>query len=205
MSKNDLFVHLHDHSHNSMLDGLSTEQEYLTRVQELGQVGMGITDHGNLFGIYSFLNATKSLDLKGVPGCEFYVAPENKLGAKADFPIFYGENRGKGEHDVSGRGAYLHMTAWAYNKQGLKNLFKLSSLAYLPEHNFQKPRIDFSMLEKYNEGIITTTGCPSSEISTRFLLGQDDKAYEYADKMLSLIHISEPTRLRQLSRMPSSA
>lgn len=186
MSRADSFVSLHNHSHNSLLDGLSTEKEYLEQVEKIGQVGMGITDHGNLFGIYSFLNNTQAHGLKGVPGCEFYVAPENKDGAKAAHAIFYGADNGKSGHDVSGRGAYLHMTVWAYNNEGLKNLFKLSSLAFLPEHNFTKPRIDFSMLEKYNAGLIATTGCPSSEVSTRFLLGQDDKAYEYADKMVSI-------------------
>lgn len=80
----------------------------------------------------------------------------------------------------------MHLTVWAYNNIGLKNLFMLSSLAYQVEHNFQKPRIDFAMLEKYNEGLIVSSGCPSSEISTRFLLGQDEKSYEYAGKMLDV-------------------
>lgn len=184
MSNKDSFVSLHNHTHNSMLDGLSTEEQYLDRIMELGQKGMGVTDHGNLFGLYSFLKNTSSRDLTGVPGCEFYVAPENPLGAKANSAVYYGEPGQK--YDVSGRGAYLHLTVWAYNNIGLKNLFMLSSLAYQVEHNFQKPRIDFAMLEKYNEGLIVSSGCPSSEISTRFLLGQDEKAYEYAGKMLDV-------------------
>lgn len=186
MSKKDSFVSLHNHSHSSLLDGLSTEDEYLEQVSALGQIGMGLTDHGNLFGLYQFLNKSNARDLVGVPGCEFYVAPENPLGAKANSAVYYGDDNGKSKFDVSGRGAYLHLTVWAYNKQGLKNLFALSSLAYQVEHNFQKPRIDFNMLVKHNQGLVISSGCPSSEISTRFLLGQDDKAYEYAGKLLEV-------------------
>lgn len=177
------FVSLHNHTHNSLLDGLSNEKEYLARVQELGQTGFGVTDHGNVFGLYSFLEATNDLGITGVPGCEFYLAPENENGALLKEGLYYGDG---GSHDVSARGAYLHLTVWAYNKTGLHNLFKLSSLSYEKKRFFRKPRIDFGLLAKYNEGLIVSSGCPSSEISTRFLLGQDDKAYEYADKLKSI-------------------
>lgn len=181
MSNND-FISLHNHTHNSLLDGLSTDEEYLQRVQELGQLGFGVTDHGNVFGLYSFLKKVKELDIIGVPGCEFYVAPQNPKGAFNKSSVFYGTEKQR-RYDVSSRGAYLHLTVWAYNNIGLKNLFKLSSLSYSVDRYFQKPRIDFDLLEKHNEGLVISTGCPSSEISTRFLLGQDDKAYEYASQL----------------------
>lgn len=181
MVSND-FISLHNHTHNSLLDGLSTDDEYLQRVQELGQLGFGVTDHGNVFGLYSFLKKVKQLDIIGIPGCEFYVAPQNPKGAFNKSSVFYGTEKQR-RYDVSSRGAYLHLTVWAYNNIGLKNLFKLSSLSYSVDRYFQKPRIDFDLLEKYNEGLVISTGCPSSEISTRFLLGQDDKAYEYASQL----------------------
>lgn len=181
--KNNDFVSLHNHTDNSLLDGLSNNEEYLTKVQELGQYGFGVTDHGNVFGLYSFLKKSKSFGVKGVPGCEFYLAPESKEGEFLKKSIFYSDDSRKRDRDVSARGAYLHLTVWAYNKVGLHNLFKLSTLSYAPERFHQKPRISFSLLEEYNEGLIVSSGCPSSEISTRFLLGQDKKAYEYAEKL----------------------
>lgn len=181
--RNNDFVSLHNHTHNSLLDGLSTEKEYLERVTSLQQKGFGVTDHGNLFGVYQFLKNTKDLGVTGVPGCEFYVAPENPEGALVKEPVFYGTPEQR-RNDVSSRGEYLHLTVWAYNKIGLHNLFKLSSLSFDTSRVLRsKPRIDFGLLEKYNEGLIVSTGCPSSEVSTRFLLGQDAKAYEYASKL----------------------
>src|SRR5699024_12747718 len=88
MSNKDSFVSLHNHTHNSMLDGLSTEEQYVDRIMELGQKGMGVTDHGNLFGLYSFLKNTAARDLTGVPGCELYVAPENPVGANANSVVY---------------------------------------------------------------------------------------------------------------------
>lgn len=178
------YVSLHVHSHNSLLDGFSTIDGYLDRVEELGQRGIGLTDHGNLFGVFEFLKKSQSRGVVGIPGCEFYVAPENPQGAEAKERIFYGEPGQK--YDVSSQGAYLHMTVWAYNQVGLHNLFRLSSLSNAPERFYQKPRIDFNLLAQYSEGLIVATGCPSSEISTRFLLGQDKKAYEYASRLIDV-------------------
>lgn len=178
------FVSLHTHTHSSMLDGFSTDADYLSKAQQLGQRGLGVSDHGNLFTIYSFLKKAKERDMLGVPGCEFYVAPINPQGAKRKEAVFYGPGGNKAEqYDVSSNGAYLHLTVWAYNNVGLHNLFRLSTLSNDPSRFYQKPRIDFDMLADNSEGLIVSTGCPSSEISTRFLLGQDDKAYEYAGRL----------------------
>ena len=177
------YVSLHNHTHNSLLDGYSKANEYIERAVELGQRGLGNTDHGNLFGIFSFLKAAKSAGITGIPGCEFYLAPINADGAKRLEPVFYGPGGNKAEYDVSSNGAYLHLTIWAYNNVGLHNLFTLSTMSNSKEHFYKKPRIDFEMLSAHSEGLIVATGCPSSEISTRFLLGQDDKAYEYARRL----------------------
>lgn len=180
---NDEFVSLHNHTDNSILDGYSKPSEYISRAVSLGQRGLGITDHGNLFGIFKFLNSAKSAGITGIPGCEFYMAPLNPNGAQHLEPVFYGSDGGKSKNDVSSRGAYLHLTVWAYNNVGLYNLFKLSTLSNDPSRFYKKPRIDFDLLAEHSDGLIVATGCPSSEISTRFLLGQDREAYDYAGRL----------------------
>lgn len=184
MSQNNGFVNLHNHSHHgSLLDGYSTNDEYLSRAVEIGQRGLGMTDHGTLHGIYDLIKKAKNYDITAVPGVEMYMAPVNPEGAKRLEPVFYGPSGANSRNDVSGRGAYLHLTMWAYNNEGLHNLFRLSSLSNDPSRVYQKPRIDFDLLADHSDGLIVSTGCPSSEISTRFRLGQDDKAYEYAGRL----------------------
>lgn len=182
MSKPE-YVSLHNHAESSVLDGLAKNEEYLDRIVELGQPGMGITDHGNLFSIYKFLKACQERGLGGVPGIEAYVAPINPEGAKVKQPVFYGRGGRKGKYDVSRNGSYLHLTMWAINNEGLNNLFKMSTLSYDQSRFYGAPRIDFDIIEEHSKGIVVSTGCPSSEISTRFLLGQDKKAYEYAGRL----------------------
>lgn len=181
----DQFVHLHTHSDaGSLLDGFGKLPEYVARVSELGQPGLGISDHGSVAAVYNLIEKARAAGLIPVPGCEFYVAPQNPLGAKVREAVFYGANGQKAaEYDVSSNGAYTHQTLWAVNNEGLRNLFKLSTLSNDPERYYSKPRIDFDLLAEHSEGIVAATGCPSSEISTRFLLGQDKKAYEYANRL----------------------
>lgn len=183
MNKN--YVPLHNHSHYSTLDGFATIEEYVEICKKFGFPGFGLADHGTASGLYRFITKMQSAGLIPVPGVEFYVAPENPKGAKAKEPIYYGKGGKAPKYDVS-RGAYTHLTVFAYNNVGLENLFKLSSLSFLKEHFYHEPRIDTNMLAEHSEGLIVTTGCPSSEISRRFLLGQDDKAYEYASRMKSI-------------------
>lgn len=178
------FVHLHVHSHGSLMDGFSKASEYLDEAARLKMPGIGITDHGNTFISYDLVKSARSKGMIGVPGCEFYVAPINPLGARVKEPVFYGRNGVKaGQNDVSGNGAFLHLTVWAFNQEGMHNLFKLSTLSNAQENFYAKPRIDFEMLAEHSEGLIVSTGCPSGEISTRFRLGQDAKAYEYAGRL----------------------
>lgn len=176
------YVSLHTHTHYSLLDGHGKVNEYLDYAKNLGMKALGVADHGNVSSVYELLNEAKKRDMIGVPGCEFYAAPQNKLGAKVREPVFYGRN-GRERGDVSARGAYTHQTIFAVNNKGLKNLFKLSTMSNDPEHFYQAPRIDFEMLADHSEGLVVATGCPSSEISTRFLLDQDKEAYDYAGRM----------------------
>ena len=178
------FVHLHVHSDNSMLDGFGKPSQYLETVKSLGQRAIGITDHGNVHGAYSLINKAKEFDLTGIPGCEFYVAPINPEGARVKNAVYYGANGVKqGGDDVAGNGAFLHLTVWAISQEGMHNLFKLSTLSNQQENFYMKPRIDFEMLAEHSEGLVVSTGCPSGEISTRFRLGQDKLAYDYAGRL----------------------
>ena len=183
---NKNYVALHNHSHYSTLDGFATVDEYIRAAKENGMEGIGLTDHGTASGLYKFITRTQEAGLTPVPGVEFYVAPENPLGAKVQGPIYYGRGGQKApKYDVS-NGAYTHLTVFAYNNVGIENLFKLTSLSWQQENFYFKPRIDTAMLAEYSEGLIVTTGCPSSEVNRRFLLGQDDKAYEYASRLKSI-------------------
>lgn len=180
------YVALHNHSHYSTLDGYATIDEYIKAAKENDMIGIGLADHGTASGLYKFITRTQEAGLIPVPGIEFYAAPENPKGAKAQEPIYYGKGgRRAPKYDVS-NGAYTHITVFAYNNVGVSNLFKLTSISHQPEHFYFRPRIDTNMLAEYSEGLIVTTGCPSSEVSRRFLLGQDDKAYEYASRLKSI-------------------
>lgn len=186
MTSQKNYVALHNHSHYSILDGYATIDEYIKAAVDNNMPGIGLCDHGSASGLYKFITQAQRAGITPIPGIEFYVAPENPLGAKQKKPIYYGKgNKKEPKYDVS-NGAYTHMTVFAYNNEGLKNLFKLTSLSWKSEHFYFKPRIDTNMLAEFSEGLIVTTGCPSSEISKRFLLGQDEKAYEYASRLKSI-------------------
>lgn len=179
------FVNLHTHSTYSTLDGFSSVSEYIQRAVDAGQTALGITDHGNMHGIYELVTGCQKAGITPVPGCEFYVAPINPEGAKVKTPVFYGAPGAVG--DVSGRGNYLHLTMWAVNDDGLRNMFTLQMLAASPEHKRGGyPRIDLEMMREYSAGIVVSTGCPSGEISTRFRLGQDAEAYSYAQALINI-------------------
>lgn len=182
MSKN--YVNLHVHSEYSVLDGFGKIKEYVNRAKELNMIGLGLTDHGTCAGLYELIKECKENDLIPVPGLEAYLAPINPDGAKCKNPVYYGKNGIKApDHDVSGNGAYTHITLFAYNNIGLHNLFRLTSISYQSENFYQSPRIDINMLSEYSEGLIVATGCPGSEINKRFLLNQDNKAYEFANRL----------------------
>lgn len=181
------YASLHNHSQASILDGFAKIPEYVDRAAEIGLKGFGLTDHGNTSMIYSFINKCNDVGITPTPGCEFYVAPINPEGARVKKAVFYGKNGVKaGRNDVAGNGAYLHMTLLAVNNTGLKNLYALSTMSHDPENIYMKPRIDFEMIETHSDGLVALTGCPSSEISTRFLLGQEKKAYDYANKLMEV-------------------
>lgn len=150
MKSTEPFVHLHTHSHYSLLDGLASPIELATKAKKLGQPALAITDHGNMFGAIDFYLACKQVGIKPIIGLEAYVAPESRLSKSAK----------KGEI------AYNHLTLLAKNEKGYKNLIKLSTLGYT-EGFYYRPRIDLASLIKYKDGLIILSGCMFSLFSRR--------------------------------------
>ena len=172
-STKDSFVHLHVHTEYSMLDGAARVSELVKEVARQEMPAIAMTDHGNVFGAFDFYKQATKAGVKPIIGIEAYVAPESRHDKKR---IQWGDG---GEDDVSGGGAYTHMTILAENNQGLANLFRLSSLASL-EGYYYKPRMDRELLSKYADGLIATTGCPGGEIQTRLRMGKYKEAMRAA-------------------------
>jgi DNA polymerase-3 subunit alpha len=158
------FVHLHVHTEYSMLDGAARIEALAQEVARTGDGAIAMTDHGNVFGAFDFYQTMKKAGVKPIIGIEAYVAPESRFDKKR---VKWAEG---GEDDVSGGGAYTHMTLLAEDNVGLANLFRLSSLASL-EGFYYKPRMDRELLSQYSQGLIATTGCPGGEIQTRIRMG----------------------------------
>ena len=163
------FVHLHCHSHFSLLDGASPIKKLVARAKELGMNGLALTDHGNLYGALEFYRACKEAGINPVVGYEAYIAP----GSRFD----------KGGASSSKEASY-HLTLLAQNRTGFKNLVKMASSAYL-EGFYHKPRIDKQLLADHSEGIICLSGCVSGELSRTLLAGHTaDEAMERGTKIV---------------------
>ena len=151
------FVHLHCHSHYSLLDGAGDIKRLVARAKDHGMNGLALTDHGNLHGALEFYRAAKGAGINPIIGYEAYIAPGSRF-----------EKGGAG----SSKDASYHLTLLAQNRTGFKNLIKLASAASLEGFYF-KPRIDKEILETYSEGIVCLSGCVSSEFSRAVLKGTD--------------------------------
>ncbi|QKJ19656.1 DNA polymerase III subunit alpha [Microbacterium hominis] len=168
----DSFVHLHVHSEYSMLDGAAKIGAMTQAAAEYGMPAIAVTDHGNTFAAFEFYNAAKASGVKPIIGLEAYVTPGTHRSDKSR--VAWGSPEQKSD-DVSGSGAYTHMTMWSQTTEGMHNLFRLSSLSSMEGYYF-KPRMDRELLQTYGKGLIATTGCPSGEVQTRLRLGQYDAA-----------------------------
>jgi len=168
----DSFVHLHVHSEYSMLDGAARITSMVQEAARLEMPAIAVTDHGNTFAAFEFYNAAKDVGINPIIGIEAYVTPGTHRSDKAR--VRWGSPEQVSD-DVSGAGAYTHMTLLSESTEGMHNLFRLSSLASMEGYYF-KPRMDRELLHKYSKGLIATTGCPSGEIQTRLRLGQYDAA-----------------------------
>lgn len=159
VTKSD-FVHLHVHTEYSMLDGLSRIPQLVEKAKALGQTALAITDHGGMYGALHFYNACKKNDIKPIIGCEFYMS---KNSAK--------------EKQVRPGSDQFHITVLAQNFKGYQNINQLVTLANFDGFSY-RPRIDKELLFKYSEGLIITSGCPSSIFNKLIRDGKMEEAEE---------------------------
>lgn len=156
------FVHLHNHSEYSLLDGASRIKDMTARAAELGMKALALTDHGVMYGAIPFYKACRERGIKPIIGMEAYVAAGSRLekASRRDQPIY-------------------HLTLIAKNAAGYRNLMKLSSIGHLEGFHY-RPRIDFEALSRHAEGLICLSGCMSSELSQHLMHGRDAEARETA-------------------------
>jgi DNA polymerase-3 subunit alpha len=154
------FVHLHCHSHYSLLDGASPIDRLVSRTVELGMNALAITDHGNLHGALEFYQAAKAAGINPIIGYEAYIAPGSRFQKDAG----------------SQKDSSYHLTLLARDRTGFANLLQLATKAYLEGFYF-KPRIDRGLLEEFGEGIVCLSGCLSGEFS-RALVGSSREQRE---------------------------
>lgn len=177
----DPFVHLHVHTDRSVLDGHSTIPEVVKEAARLGQPALAKTDHGSLGGIYQFWKECNNNGIKPIVGCEFYFAPDSRTTKE---PVYWGGPLQRSD-DISGQGAYTHITVVATSSEGIRNLFRLQATAYA-DGFYRKPRIDLDSLAAYSRGLVVTSGCAGSAISTRLRLGQYDEGQEMVGTFRSI-------------------
>ncbi len=163
------FIHLHNHTYYSLLDGACRIPDLVDTAKKFGMKALAITDHGNMFGVISFYKEAMKAGIKPIIGMEAYIAPRSrteKSGGKAD-----GETA-------------FHLIILARNMDGYKNLMKLSSIGYL-EGFYYKPRIDKEVLQKHSEGLIVLSSCIKGEIPYKLIhddyQGAIDVASYYKD------------------------
>ena len=162
------FTHLHVHTHYSLMDGLCSAEELLTAAKNSGQTAMAITDHGTLASHREMQVAAKKLGMKPILGLEAYISATDRFDKR----------------DIKSRDdntqVFNHIILLAKNNVGLKNLQKLSEIAWT-EGYYRKPRIDLDVLDEYGDGIIVLSGCLNGLICKAIERGDMDKAFEYAN------------------------
>jgi DNA polymerase-3 subunit alpha len=155
-----------------MLDGAARVGPLIQEAVRQGMPAIAVTDHGNTFAAFEFYKTAKDAGITPIIGIEAYVTPGTHRSDKAR--VRWGTPE-QSDDDVSGSGAYTHMTLLSQTTAGMHNLFRLSSRASMEGYYF-KPRMDRELLQTYSGGLIATTGCPSGEVQTRLRLGQYDAA-----------------------------
>ena len=158
------FVHLHNHSDYSLLDGAQTVQTLVNTVDDLGMDSVALTEHGNMFSVIPYYKSAKSAGIKPIIGCETYVAVGSRFDKKPRSDGGWGNN---------------HLVLLAKDYKGYQNLMKLVTHGYL-EGFYYRPRIDIELLQKYNEGLICLSGCLKGEIPEKMLKDDWNGAKEAA-------------------------
>ena len=161
------FVHLHNHTDFSLLDGAAPIDRYIAKAKEFGMQHLAITDHGNMFGALEFYFKCRKNGINPIVGCEFYTNPTSHTDR---VPL------------ANGKG-YYHLILLAMNEQGYKNLMILNSISYI-EGYYYRPRISDDLLKRYNEGLICLSSCLAGEIPQLIL----DNDYEGAKERALFYH-----------------
>ena len=163
------FVHLHNHTFHSVLDGLTKIHDLVDKVKELGMEAAAVTDHGTMSGILDYYKTAKKAGIKPIIGIETYVATRSRF-----------------DRDPGKDKQRFHLTVLAMNNTGFHNLMKLSTRANL-EGMYYKPRIDHELLEELNEGLIVLSGCASGEIGVALKEDDYDRARDIAKWYKSIL------------------
>jgi DNA polymerase-3 subunit alpha len=172
------FAHLHTHTEFSMLDGAARIDDLVAQAAADGQPALGITDHGNMYGVLDFYRACRDHGLSPIIGIEAYMASQSRH----ERPVRRGRLDDTGGDVEGGQKLYYHLTVLAENDRGYANLMKLSSAAYL-EGYYYKPRVDWELLEQYHEGLIAATGCLGGLVLQALLGGDDARALAIAGRL----------------------
>ncbi len=162
------FIHLHNHTHYSLLDGAATVEGLVHAAVENKMPAVALSDHGVMFGAVEFYKKAKKAGVKAILGCEAYVVTKGSRFARE------GTERGGG-----GQGKYHHLLLLAKDLQGYHNLMKLCTIGHT-EGFYAKPRIDVEVLNRYRAGIICTSACPGGIVGAHLKEGRYDDAREYA-------------------------
>lgn len=157
---NSQFVHLHVHTHYSLLDGMCKIPQLLDRAKEYGMPAVAITDHGVMYGVIEFFKEARKRGIKAIIGCEMYVAPRKMTDKQPGVDVRPG-----------------HLVLLAKNKIGYENLLKLVTEAHIEGH-YYKPRIDKESLAEHAEGLIAMSSCTHGELAEALLEGNTKKVEE---------------------------
>ncbi|MFH1825172.1 MAG: DNA polymerase III subunit alpha [Candidatus Firestonebacteria bacterium] len=168
--KHTEFVHLHNHTEYSLLDGASMLKPLMEAASKLRMPALAITDHGNMFGVIEFYNLALKYGIKPIIGCEVYIAPSSRFEKSSAHGI--------GE-------ASFHLVLLCKDEIGYRNLIKLVSLGYI-EGFYYRPRIDKEILSQYSEGLIGMSSCLKGEIPQLILKGKYDEAKEVIYKFKNI-------------------
>jgi len=175
------FVHLHNHTEYSMLDGAARVEEMVLAAKADGQSAIGITDHGNLYGVIDFYEACRRHDVTPIIGLEAYMAANSRF----DRPTRRGKIDDTGGDTEGGQKLYHHLTLLAVSNEGYRNLRELSSMAFL-EGYYYKPRLDWELLERFGKGLVATSGCLGGVVLQALLQDNYDKALELAGRLQTI-------------------
>jgi DNA polymerase-3 subunit alpha len=175
------FVHLHNHTEYSMLDGAARIEEMVDAAVADGQRAIGITDHGNMYGVIEFYEVCRAKGVTPILGLEAYMAANSRF----DRPARRGKIDDTGGDVDGGQKLYHHLTLLAETTEGYRNLIQASSMAFL-EGYYYKPRLDWELLERYSRGLIATSGCLGGVVLQALLRDDYRQAVELAGRLRSI-------------------